>query len=164
MDSIHGKKQAGARKEGATRRISHARKLETRQRHRQAVYLAAVGAFLVTGALFISSGGASTSHWLGPLTAAMVILALSLAWGRVAPVCPNCQKNIETCQAVYCHVCGEPLADGRCPGCGVLQSWTHIFTSTNQTAGNKQPIKYCPGCGALLDTNSYRWLGGGHPG
>ena len=117
--------------------------------------------FLAIGAFFIFRRGIPASSWFSPLLIGIVIFGACITWTWSSPGCPNCRKNIRICPAVYCHRCGEPLKARRCDRCGVLQSWTHIFTPLGEITGNKQPIRYCPGCAVLLDTKFYRWLGGG---
>ena len=72
------------------------------------------------------------------------------AWHIASPVCPNCKHNIRLCVRQYCQLCGQPLKNQRCNGCGVDYSWT-AFLPPNSRRGNFGWIKFCPGCGVRLD-------------
>jgi hypothetical protein len=155
-------KSAKSKQEEVLRRFSYAEDFKARKRPKLWRYVAAeVLMCLAIGAFFFFHGGIPILSWLSPALIGVLIVGAYIAWTRTSPLCPHCKKNIRTCQAVYCHLCAEPLKDGRCDRCGVLQSWKHIFIPMGQTPGNKQPIRYCPGCAVLLDTDFYRLLGGG---
>jgi hypothetical protein len=161
MDSPPYNTSKEASQEEVLRRFSHAEAFRTRKRPSFWLYLLInVLIFLAIGIFFIRHGGIS-APWFIPLLIGMSVLGAYISWTRSSPVCPNCRKNIRFCPAVYCHLCGEPLKAKACDRCGVLQSWTLIFTSFGEAAGNKEPIRYCPGCAVLLDTDFHRWLGGG---
>lgn len=78
------------------------------------------------------------------------------AWVVASPVCPNCQQNIRTCVAQYCHVCGQPLTGGRCETCGVDESWiAHL--NPYAKSGNYSWMRFCPNCAARIDSMIPRW-------
>jgi hypothetical protein len=144
------------------RRFSYAQAFKNRMRPSLSLYIAAdLLLFVAIGAFFVVRGGIPVAAWFTPLAIAQVLFGAYVVWRRAAPNCPHCKKNIQMCSAVYCHVCGEPLRRARCEGCGVIQSWMHIFAPVGETTGNKEPIRYCPSCAVLLDTDFHRWLGGG---
>lgn len=143
-------------------RFSYAEAFRTRKRPNVWLYILIEALIILAVAgFFILRGGFSASSWFTPLAIGILILGAYAAWHRASPLCPNCRKDIRTCGAVYCHICGDALKAKRCSRCGVLQSWLHILAPLGENTGNKQPIKYCPGCAAHLDTDFHRWLGGG---
>lgn len=165
MNSPSHNKSKNAKQEEVIRRFTYAEKLRTRKRPNLGLYIMVdVLIFLAVGAFFIFRAGIPASSWFSPVLIGITLLGAYVTWTRSSPLCPHCMKNIRMCHAVYCHVCGEPLKAGRCDRCGVLQSWTHIFSPLGETTGNKQPIRYCPSCAMPLDTAFYRWLGSGRHG
>jgi hypothetical protein len=119
---------------------------------------------LLQGCLLVGFTWISTHIGLLSITAWCILLGVLalgcfLAWRNGAPNCPRCQRNIRTCPAHCCHVCGEPLNAGRCSTCNVDFTWTGLFSSF-LGSGNTARIAYCPGCGAWLDSPVRRWRAG----
>ena len=141
------------------RRVSCAE--EFRRRDRPAFWLYVVGyGFLLFTMAFLSIN-------LGALPPATLLVMLGFCallcfreWHRASPICPNCRQNIRFCAAAFCHVCGKPLANGRCEGCGVSNSWRALFRPYAKT-GSFGWVAYCPGCGVCLDSKVSRWRAGG---
>jgi hypothetical protein len=128
-----------------------------RQRPDFRLYLA--GYMTMGSVIYFLIGGASLyPRVLLPGVAALALLCYR-AWHCAAPVCPNCRQNIKVCAPVYCHVCGEQLAQRRCGQCGVDNSTTGLLFSSLGT-GNFRWIRYCPGCGVRLDRRIRRWRAG----
>ncbi len=149
-----------ARQEQLLRRYEYAEQFRNRRRRPFWFYLLiySIGFSAPVVALMFHPGGIGGFWW--PVMVVGILLASYYTWMNAAPFCPNCKRNIVWTKAVHCHVCGEPLKGSRCDRCGVNQSWTLIFGSMNNT-GNRQRVSYCPACGAWLDSQCYRWLGGG---
>jgi hypothetical protein len=122
-----------------------------------------VGAFLVVGFLFTRYGGIPFRAWFTPTASTCLLLIGYLTWTKTSPRCPNCNRNIRSCRAFHCHVCGEVLTDKRCEQCGGEdQPAGGAFGATSPNPGNKPAISYCPGCGVHLDTQlRRRRIGGG---
>jgi predicted amidophosphoribosyltransferase len=95
---------------------------------------------------------------LDVLLVAMFALFCWAAWHRASPICPNCRRNIRTCPAAYCQVCGAPLNRKRCDQCCVDESFGGLLFSY-ANIGNLRWIVHCPGCGVLLETKTRRWHG-----
>src|ERR1035441_7293661 len=140
------------------RRVSCAEEFRRRDRPDFWLYLVGYGCLQFTMA-FLSIN-------LGALPAATLLVMLGFCallcfreWHRASPICPNCGQNIRFCTAAFCHVCGKPLANGRCEGCGVGNSWTSLFRPYAK-AGSLRWIAYCPGCGVCLDSKVCRWRAG----
>ena len=165
MDSSAHSKFEDTEQGEVLRRCSFVEAFRTRKRQNLWLYLSIEGLmFLAIGVFFSFGGGIPASSWFSPLCIGIVVLGAYITWNRSSPTCPNCRKDVRICSAIYCHVCGEALVAKRCDRCGVLQSWMHIMTPMGETTGNKQPIRHCPSCAVLLDTDFHRWLGGGRHG
>jgi len=131
---------------------------EFRQRRRPDFWLYLVGygvALFFVAFLFMKLGGAESSGVLLVMTAFYAALSYR-AWHRASPICPNCRANIRFCAAGFCHLCGKALSHKTCAACGVDNSWTS-FVRPYANLGNFRWIKYCPGCGAQLDSKVPRW-------
>lgn len=145
--------------EKASRRLSFVDEFSRRTRQSASLYVIAIGsALLVAGAVTFAFWPQVGTVWYLPVVAGAAVLYGVLACIKPAPVCPNCNQNITTCPPVHCHVCGEPLNRGRCEHCGVDVSWTIVFRSVSESAGNQAPITCCPGCGVLLQSNFHRHI------
>jgi len=134
---------------------------EFRQRKRRWVWIL-VGAQLWLGFLMLLSFPLILKVTL-PTEAWLIMIGVILAqgyflWLRAVPVCPNCKRDIRTCLAMHCHVCGTVIKSGRCLDCGVDNTWTGWFRPYQN--GSYQWITFCPGCGVELDTCIPRWRPG----
>ncbi len=132
--------------------------VEFRCRKRKGFWLYVVGYSLMLIPLSLISavlGRIPFWAWL-PMIGVVALFCCS-AWWRAAPVCPNCHQDIRICPATYCHLCGEPLNDGRCPHCGVDHAWTGWFRPFDN--GLARCIAHCPGCGVQIDSWVRRWRG-----
>ncbi len=136
--------------QGLLRRVSCAS--EFRHRERPAFWLHAVGYALFFFTVFVVPWKMgifpATIAWF--MAAGFALLCLR-AWIYASPICPNCNQNITLCPANYCHICGEPLKNGRCNTCGVDNSWTG-FLNPYAGLGNYRWMTFCPDCGAHLDS------------
>jgi hypothetical protein len=83
-------------------------------------------------------------------------IKLLLSYSQGSKTCPNCHKDITSCPTVFCHNCGQPLKDSRCEACNVDWHFVASLGRQSEITGNRMPIIYCPGCGALLDTEYCR--------
>ncbi|HUA37415.1 MAG TPA: zinc ribbon domain-containing protein [Candidatus Sulfopaludibacter sp.] len=83
-------------------------------------------------------------------------IKLLLSFSQGSKTCPNCNKDIASCPAVFCHSCGQPLKDARCEVCGVDWHFVASLGRPSEIAGNSLPIIYCPNCGTFLNTGRYR--------
>jgi len=137
--------------EAVLQRLSCAQ--EFRHRKRPLFWMHALVLAIFVGAMIILSPPSVSA-----LVAIFAIAAFAAYrfWRVGAPYCPNCRRNIQTCLADYCHVCGEPLSAGRCSACAVDHSWSSWFAPYSNL-GNFKTIAWCPGCGVQLDSPLRRW-------
>ncbi len=160
MDSHSRNTPQRAKQEDVLREFSYVEKFRTRKRPNLWLFIGIQALiFLAIGAYFVLRGGIPSSAWFSPVLIGIVVLSAFITWTRLSPVCPHCGKNVTICRASHCHVCGELLNAGRCERCGVFHSWMQILRPLQETTGNRQAIKYCSGCGVLLDTDFRRWRG-----
>lgn len=122
------------------------------------LYVAGYVVLMVSCGLIVGSAGLSTPVLV--IAAGVFVLLCYRAWNSATPLCPHCKQNIRTCTALYCHLCGKPMAHGACAECGVNNSTTGILLA-HAHIGNLRWIRHCPGCGTELDTRVRRWRFGG---
>lgn len=73
-------------------------------------------------------------------------------WLSVSAACPNCRRDVRTGLRVRCHRCREPLTNQRCEPCDVDFGWGAGLRGSD-AYGNSLPIRYCPGCGAYVNSD-----------
>ena len=73
-------------------------------------------------------------------------------------MCPRCRNDFTRCPPLFCHICGKKLEKGSCNSCAVDWNWIGCFCSSSDTAGNKSSIRFCPGCGAFINSEHHRHL------
>ena len=145
--------------EDLLRRVSCAE--EFRHRDRPAFWFYAMGYGLAFSAAVVIP---FTLERLPPRYLLFITVSFALlcarAWQVSSPICLSCKQNIRSCPPGFCHVCGEPLRNGRCANCAVDISWTRLLRPYS-SRGNLRRIAYCPGCGVHLDAKVGRWRAGG---
>lgn len=112
--------------------------------------------FLVTVAFaFFQGGGPWTTarSFFGYVALGHVLYGL-VRLGTCA--CPKCGRNVRNCPPSHCHRCRMPLSNGRCKPCEVDFSLSGRVFSLSGSAGNQLPIRYCPGCGAYVNSD-FTW-------
>ncbi|MEN9574647.1 MAG: hypothetical protein RL514_2502 [Verrucomicrobiota bacterium] len=70
--------------------------------------------------------------------------------------CPRCGRNVQNCPPSHCHRCRLPLSNERCGSCEVDFSLSGRILGLSGSAGNQLPIRYCPGCGAYVNSD-FTW-------
>jgi hypothetical protein len=86
----------------------------------------------------------------GFITLGGVLLLLGFSpWLSISAACPRCKQNVTTCPTVHCHRCRQPLLKDRCQTCNTDVAWG----DSNATL----PIRYCPGCGACVNSDLRRY-------
>jgi len=83
-------------------------------------------------------------------------IKLLLSSSQGSKTCSNCDKDITSCPALFCHNCGQPLKDARCESCGMDWHFVASLGRQSEIAGNSLPIIYCPSWGTFLNTGRYR--------
>jgi hypothetical protein len=145
----------------ALMRFSHAQ--EFSKRHRKPwVWIVAVLLFaLVVGPpiwAFFNKDSLLRILWIIPSSIGAFLLSALLLYAKGPARCPQCREDFTSCLASYCYGCGEKLNQRRCPKCGSDSSWAAGFNHGLV----RQKIRFCPGCGVLVNSNFYRYeeLGG----
>lgn len=108
---------------------------------------------LLTALLAFLKGG----HWtearsvLGTASAGHLLYAIFRL--GMSSTCPRCGRNIRHCPPNYCHRCRNPLSSERCEPCEVDFSMSGSLFGLSGNAGNELPVRYCPGCGAYVNSD-----------
>jgi endogenous inhibitor of DNA gyrase (YacG/DUF329 family) len=74
----------------------------------------------------------------------------------LSATCPRCGRNVRNCQPSHCHRCRMVLSNMRCEPCEVDFSLSGRVLGFGRNAGNQLPIRYCPGCGAYVNSD-FTW-------
>jgi hypothetical protein len=116
---------------------------------------------LCFGAVIVSAceairGGVDSINWLVLACVAGGILKALDKYSKGSPICPNCKNDITTCRPDFCHNCGQPLVGLRCEACAVDWNWIAKMAKSSEITGNNSEITYCPGCGALVESEHHR--------
>jgi hypothetical protein len=75
---------------------------------------------------------------------------------RESADCPKCGRNVRSCPPSHCHRCRMSLSNGRCEPCEVDFSLSGRVLGFSRNGGNQLPIRYCPGCGAYVNSD-FTW-------
>lgn len=142
----------------AVTRLSYAEEFSKRGR-KPWVWIAAI--LLVALAVgppvwaFFAKGSLIRIFWFIPSCIGLLLLRGLLLYSKGPARCPQCHEDFTSCLAAYCYGCGEKLNQGRCGKCGLDTTWAGGLSQSPI----RQKIRFCPGCGILLNTNFYRYEG-----